>query len=362
MLKTLIKTLTVAALAVLMTFLYMGCTDVKDDNPTSVNDLIDNSITNVGGEVDSVKNGTKDNPSGTSLFISETQKTQAAVLANTAKGNLETEMKSINMDEIESPTDFQTVNFASINADYKTAIAQNPNNTEAQFGAAVTEMVLLVNSKIANDFDSIMNHPMLEGENEEPVAGKRISLFKMARMNPQPEGLPNTGLALAKIASSAENFPRISEIQDSLITIVLPVINYALNRLQVVENDPDFKFLITPQLFGEDEGDTVELDLGEIYLFDAALKILRASILCLTAYNFDIDDNGSYKWIDEIDSVEDTDDSMAAVLGFRRVKYLFENDPDFLTLRAGGAVNMKEALASLQAAIMKVKASMTFIR
>jgi hypothetical protein len=369
MLKAIFRITVAACILLLISSIYMGCTSTKDDNgvaPTQTPTTPD-PIKNVGGDADSVKNGTPDNPSGTSLIITHQDSSDAAVLCQAARGSLENEFTTLYCSEINNIDDLkQYMDFLASNDAYKNAIAENPNNTEAQFGAAVTELLVLGQSRILDQVDSLMNLAIFQDETtSQVILGKRPSLFKMARLTPDVQTLENSGVSLAKMLVNTEGTPRISELQDSLLYIVLPAINYALDRFQIIENDPDFVFLLTPELRDcqpSGSGDTIEIDLGEIYLADAALRILRAQILTICAYNYDIDMDGSYGWIEDIDSVDNTDDSLATVMLLRRIRTLFEDEPDFLSLRTTGKDQLSAALTSLQTAIDKGKSSLAFIR
>ncbi|OGJ85947.1 MAG: hypothetical protein A2268_03475 [Candidatus Raymondbacteria bacterium RifOxyA12_full_50_37] len=265
---------------------------------------------------------------------------------------------------LEGGSDFKNADFSAISADFKAALAKNANNLEAQFGAAITELLMLNQSTIMAQFDSLFT--IGSNGSESP------SLFKAARLVPDVRIAENTGLVLARMAATTENIPRLSEIQDSLTSIVVPAIDYALARLQVLADADSFEFLVTPQLLGQgcagSNQDSVEIDMGEIYLFDAALRILRSSVRSITAYNFDFDDNGSYSWINDIDSLMNADDSTGtadsqAIMDLvHRVQYMLEDDPDFLTLRSNGAAQLGSALQDLKSAITSAKLSIASIR
>ena len=122
-----------------------------------------------------------------------------------------------------------------------------------------------------------------------------------------------------------------------------------MERLQIVEGDPDFTFELTPEMQGDEEEEPREIDLGEVYMIDASLRLLKAVFLVVTAYDFDFDDNGSYAFLD--------DGSNENVL--RHMERL-DKTGTFLTLRSADA--LPAAKASILTAIEKMEKGMEVIR
>ena len=65
---------------------------------------------------------------------------------------------------------------------------------------------------------------------------------------------------------------KVSDIQKTIEEEILPAIDYALERLQIVEGDPDFTFELTPEMQGDEEEEPREIDLGEVYMIDATTE------------------------------------------------------------------------------------------
>ena len=138
---------------------------------------------------------------------------------------------------------------------------------------------------------------------------------------------------------------KVSDIQETIEEEILPAIDYSLERLRIVEGDPDFTFELTPEMQGDEEEEPREIDLGEAYLIDAGLRLTKAVFLVATAYDFDFDDNGSYAFLDS--------GSNENVL--RHMERL-DKTGTFMTLRSADA--MPGAKASILTAIDKIEQGM----
>jgi hypothetical protein len=153
-----------------------------------------------------------------------------------------------------------------------------------------------------------------------------------------------------KTAKSAGEIRTVRDLQRIIEETFIPAVDYALARLAVVEDDPDFQFIITPELQGDAEEDSLDLDLGEVYILDAQLRTLKAFLLVATAYNLDFDENGSYDFLQE-------EFSDAEIL---RQLMRVDQDSDFLTLRSSDG--MLPAGLNVLSALEKLEASVAFIR
>ncbi len=323
------KQFTVAVLLFTALIVVTGCFDKKD--PVSALTKAE-ELAFTGGGTEGAK-GDSTNPSGTTLDISDTDKKEAEDTTTTANKALETVLSDISDGNV-MDADFSTANKA-----YKKAIEVNPNNTEAQFGAAVTELALANQIEEANTFyDSLV--------------GEGLFKTRSVPMGISARKIQEAGEILVSMATvDKKELPKISELQKAVKDSILPKITYALNRLSIIENDPDFKFTITPKMLNNKIGDALELDLGEIYMMDASLRLVRGVLLTLIAYNVDIDDNGSYDW------AINGNDSIAMV----NLKRLYETD-SFLALNSYGSNAMKSAIKNFRASIDKIRDGINAIK
>lgn len=210
--------------------------------------------------------------------------------------------------------------YAGANALYKEAMSLDPQNLDAHFGAAVTEALILEDDPEIAD----ATEAWIEYFDEHPGPW------------PSPGFLGDTGLPLSALAliggvvesmtSSAQGPPTMSEMQQILENRVLPVISYLLARFSVLESDPSFQFIATPGMTGEPE--SMEIDVGDIYLADAGVRVMRATIYFLISYDLDVDDYEEPSW-----------------------ETLLAEGSSFLTLHAAGWTYMQNARSDLLAAI-----------
>ncbi len=261
------------------------------------------------------------------------------------------------LEQVRSMEEFSPgeVDFSEADRLYKEAIELDPSNTQAQFGAAITAILMVLqNEEVQAVIDSLQNFMGEEAEASAPVFGigiapnaKRIALtpkliYGMAKSSVQQR-------RSRRVAKSTQEVLRVSDIQRVIEQHFIPALDYALERLAVVEQNPDFQFILTPEFLGDEQQSSLEVDLGEVYVLDAQIRVLKAFLLIATAYNLDFDDNGSY------DFLWDPSDAEA----LRQLKRLDE-DSDFLTLRS--LDKLPAAGQNLLAAIQKLEDAVGFIR
>ena len=238
---------------------------------------------------------------------------------------------------------------------YEEALRLDPSNSLAHFGMAITELLtILKNRRVLDAADSLAS--ILEGlPSESPVelmASSPITFYRMAKRAWPP--------GAAKVAIF-----RMSDVQDVVEQEVLPGLGRALGHLEEVEKDEEFKVYINAETLepfmeafagGMEEGflpppevDSLEVDLGEVYVLDAQVRLLRAWLLIFTSYNLDFDYMGSY---DVLSAESDS-------LKLAYLRYL-DKESQFLTLRSGG--NPSKAKSDIFAALIKLEDGVAFIR
>jgi hypothetical protein len=284
----------------------------------------------------------------------ETQPEEAQTKAQEAEDAFTTALNHVRDMEEGSLED---VDFTQANGLYKEAIALDPSNTEAQFGAAVTELLVLAQNEdvqVVEDSLRAFTGEEEEGLAEKPLLGvglapnaKRIAMmprivYRMGKNTVQPRFSRKAAKPVGEVRTA-------SDVQRIIEETFIPAVDYALARLTIVEGDPDFQFIITPELQGDAEEDPLELDLGEVYVLDAQLRTLKAFLLVATAYNLDFDEEGSYDFLEDLSDAE-----------ILRQLMRLDQDSDFLTLRSSN--NMPKAGQNLLTAVEKLEKSVAFIR
>ena len=274
--------------------------------------------------------------------VGEQDRTAAREKASAAKEEMERVLSDIyDADEI----DLDQVDFSEAERLYQEAIAADPRNTEAQFGAALTHLLALAANEDVRALQDSINAYTGDDEGSGKLSIGELNLTATAEI------AAKSPLLVAKMTQEAIEDPlKVSDIQRTIEEEILPAIDFSLERLQIVEGDPDFTFELTPEMQGDEEEEPREIDLGEVYMIVANLRLLKAVFLVATAYDFDFDDNGSYAFLD--------DGSNENVL--RHWERLLNPKGTFMTLRSADA--LPGAKASILTAIDKIEEGMASIR
>ena len=227
---------------------------------------------------------------------------------------------------------------------YEQALESDPWNLDANFGASLTGILSLMSDP---DIQALAD--CLEGSGAADSLGGLLDggIGPLGKLQLHRAGtLRSSWRPLLKLADASMSCPPVvHELQGIVETKLIARVDYALEHLAVVESSPGFQYFLAPNMTGQ--ADSMEVDLGEVYLLDASLNIAKSLGLILIAYNLDFDQSGTYGFLE---------DSTASM---RQLKYLLEDSPTFLTLRPGKKGLAKQALL---ASLDKAEASLAFIR
>jgi hypothetical protein len=202
-------------------------------------------------------------------------------------------------------------------ADYEAAVAADPSNAEANFGAAllgifgvaVDEDTRALAAEFGVTTPTTLNE--LIGDGPSGSAASKVANFSTyVQAEVAPGELPG-------------------EIQTYIKNTLIPALYLAQNRLSVVESDANFQFIITSGMSGDDS--SVEIDLGEVYALDLYCSAMMGWLYEAISYNWD------YTTSDPID------------------------DANFGSLKSDGANNMAAARSAYLRAMTKWIAGINFI-
>lgn len=203
------------------------------------------------------------------------------------------------------PDDPLTMDYSvlsDINTLYRQAVDMDSTNAGANFGAGLTELLLIVEdgssfSTEIQRWQAFMDTTTFFGESltDQSGAGKvaadqPVLLAKNPlSLDTSPE-ISATGYlkAVLSLPKYAQEYPEFSDWQDLLETTVLKRIDYAIGRLAAVEQDTSFTFTITPEMQGDANATPRELDLTEVYLFDSFLHGIKALGGMAISYNVNL--------------------------------------------------------------------------
>ncbi|MBN1398131.1 MAG: hypothetical protein JXA06_08900 [Bacteroidetes bacterium] len=250
---------------------------------------------------------------------------------------LENQMFTMTTIDIQDPSDLDQVNFIQANQYYKDAVSKLPNDPGANFGAGLTEILMIYADPAVNSMVKRWDSVAL-GKNS------RTSFFRFGI----PTGTKDMSVptqALAKnvttiIKAAAADPPLIGEMQTLMRDNILPHIEYALARFAVVESNPDFEFTISGKMQGDPNLDSLMLDNTEIYIMDGVLMGIKAVVEQFLVYRFDLTDYSTESLI----------------------QALQPNNTSFFYLASDGQARSMSVLADVKGMIGKFKSAINFLK
>jgi hypothetical protein len=211
----------------------------------------------------------------------------------------------------------------SCRAKFEEALALDPKNGEANLGLALTELVLL-----GYDPEILA---LIEGPSAALMGLGRVAVDVPPGVRPLASMLPavdRSGLFvtslldwfnvdLTRIARTGALTP--GQVQDVMQTVILPKLETVIECLGTIENLDEWQMILTGAAFGMEEYQ-LEIDQTDIFVLDMLVHLMKAPFHFMVAYNIDI---------------PDMKDTTAVKAAFN------QTDGPFLSLRTGGANNMK---------------------
>ncbi|MGA2622461.1 MAG: hypothetical protein ABSF91_01280 [Bacteroidota bacterium] len=232
---------------------------------------------------------------------------------------------------------------------YEEALSYDPNNLDAHFGVALTEVLtVFADPTLVNLFESSSStipasHPL---NLPLSVFGKRGDLVHLssvlrggvfARLS--LVAAPASRLKMYRTMRVADANRQFSYYQGVVESKLLPVLSDALAHLGRVTQNTNYVFYVTPQEMGQTSGDSIRISLTEIYMLLAFLQYIDADASWLVAYNVDY-----------------TPTDSAAVLE------AWQLTSPFLTLRTGGAQRMKDVKSNFLGLATSIQNGIAFFR
>lgn len=273
-----------------------------------------------------------------------TDKTQVDSAASKSKSDLaylqvESEMNKMINGNYTTPSQYDQLRFNVALASYNEAIALNPGNTDALFGAAVAQILAAYSdpaiNKLIKDLDSSAN-------------GRSASIAKLISCTLIPASTDKMSLPLTPAAGGAAFMmskaltdpPLVSRVQTVLRDNFLPKVQAAIDNLGKLEANEAFKFTISGSMQGDPKLKSISIYPTEAALFNAMLNMLKFNIQCMLVYKFDL-----------------TDYKQATLL-----EALKQSNTTFFTLQADGKQRGADAKASFAASIAKIKKAIDFLK
>lgn len=261
---------------------------------------------------------------------------KARETVNEANAALESVLYQLINGDINEPKD---VNLQEPYNLFNTAYKQDPNNPDANFGLALTNLLMITQNeeldKVFKDWDAFF-----EEDNDglgKNAASHKLDFPKSFKSFIFPKkALVQRCITLPK--SALLDPPKFNDIQRVIEGQLIPRLEFAINALDRVDDHEDYVFMVSPKMQGDINADSVEIDLTEIYALEVAVNSLHTLANLTIAYNVDF-------W--GFDSTE-------AIIAFSK-------GGSFLRLRSG-ATPMNKTKASILNTLNKIEAGITFLR
>ena len=233
------------------------------------------------------------------------------------------------------PGDIENKNFTNAEKLYMDAVAADPSNATANFGAAFSHILATLS-------DTAVKNTINRWQGGSTIKYPPMFHFGI------PSGTKDMtvptqllGSNLVKIIQTAtSNPPTITEMQNLMRDKLLPRINYAIARLAVVETNPAFELRISGKMQGGALKKDVYLDLTEVYIMDAALHSMKSVVEQFLVFKFEL---ASYT----------TKAAFAA---------LQQNSTTFFVLASDGAARAQSVKSSLVGAVGKLRSGVNFLK
>ncbi len=241
--------------------------------------------------------------------------------------------------------DTSLMNMSAAKSLYEEALSYDPDNQDAHFGVAVSELIT------AFADPSLQSALGKSGANAGPgafstvfknktgLAGLSSVVEKQFQSTTRSLIAPAFMLQLRKpFAVQAATEP-VSYYQGIVENKILPSISDAITHLNEVTKHSDFAFYITPSQLGEQVGDSIRIGLTEVYAVLAVCQLVDAGASAFVSYNLDYNPT----------------DGAA-------VKQAWTSGSAFFALRNGGAQRMKDTKTNLLGALASVKSGLQFLQ
>ncbi|HTY09507.1 MAG TPA: hypothetical protein VMF88_00420 [Bacteroidota bacterium] len=239
------------------------------------------------------------------------------------------------------PLDTAAFDLSSANSLYNEALTDDPDNLDAHFGAALTEVLTLFSDPTIASLQksgevSFSAKPMLtimkSGGVQEFTSPISSSVLNRIRSVMKPSLTAHALLAKSQAGQLPSYYQNVAE------TKILPVLADAILQLKQVTQNSSYQFLITPQMMGVDNGPTYRIDLTEIYLLLALFQFFDADASLFVAYNIDYN-----------------------AASAASVTQAWQPSSPFLALRSNGAQRMKDTRAYYLGMASSITSGLTFL-
>ena len=233
--------------------------------------------------------------------------------------------------------DTTALDLSSAETLYNEALGLDAANKDAHFGLAIIDILSLGNNPDLRNLAGSWNVPIGPGMLTSITKASLSSYGNLMKEQLFGTFTEPMDRALGKTAASQASNPP-SYYQNIIETALLPKLTSAINHLDIVLSNPDYAFLITPQLTNGASSETYRIDATEIYLLKAVLHLVVGEGSAAVAYNIDYDPS----------------DSAAVYMAW-------QPGSAFLTLRTNGSQSMKNVRTNFIGAASSIQSSLNHL-
>ena len=254
-------------------------------------------------------------------------------------------ISAVESDGVDDPSD---IDFSASNALFKAALVLDPDNLDANFGAGLTELLIFSQDQEVQEVFDTWEAYLDTGSPfvADTSLGKSIEQWGLQLPNTRsrtPLQILNDKqtayMYLRLFRMMVSDPPTFDDIQQVIEQFFLPRLDYALERFEIVDDDADYSFIISPKMQGDLAATPVEFDLTELFVLEALVNIIRSFASVAVAY-----------------TVGPSAYDSAAVVEF------LSQGSGFLSLRSTGATQMGKAKETMLTASHKLDAAVDFLR
>ncbi|MCF8267038.1 MAG: hypothetical protein K9I69_03060 [Ignavibacteriales bacterium] len=213
-------------------------------------------------------------------------------LSDQAYAQVETQMNNMLNGEINSISDMDQYDFATALDLYDQAVTLDENNTDAHFGAALTEVLAAYSDpeikQLIKDIDSSAS----SFEKRSKPVRDLLSATILPRTT-RSMSFTTTAAAggiLFTLQNAMKDPPLISRVQSVLKNNFLPKVQSAINHLSKLDSDESFRFNITGKMQGDPSLNSVTVYPTEAALMNAMMHGIKFNIQAALIYSFELSD------------------------------------------------------------------------
>jgi len=233
------------------------------------------------------------------------------------------------LENVEEYDDFYAMEFKDLSDAFTSILTTKPNHVKVNTGYIVSTILALNKNanlkKLADSLDAFFTgidttRTETSAFRSNPMSNGLIS-SRLFKANPQSHLLKNSldkhgvnGLGVALAARSPEivavqtadptfpGFLSMSFIQNIAQNEIIPVLDNVIQAFERLEALADMSLVFTI------DNEEVEIDLGDINIVDAGIRLLRAQLLMMCTYDTDMFTSAgdkTYSWIDDMIDADD---------------------------------------------------------